>query len=76
MARTASASGTRSRRWRGSRRDTSRKQLRAWQQGTRGPGPLGLMKSVATRLTSPEVDAVAQYFGGPTQTDVDPKAKP
>ena len=51
-------------------------QLRAWQEGTRPPGPLGLMKAIATRLAAADVDAVAQYFGGVAQANVDPKAKP
>ena len=38
-------------------------QLQAWQQGTRPAGPLGLMHAIATRLTSADIDAVAQYFG-------------
>ncbi len=39
-------------------------QLRAWQQGQRPPGPLGLMPAVATRLSSAEIDAVAAYYAG------------
>ncbi|MBS0325098.1 MAG: hypothetical protein JSS46_00965 [Proteobacteria bacterium] len=27
------------------------------------PGPLGLMRAIATRLSPAEFDAVAQYFG-------------
>jgi cytochrome c553 len=37
-------------------------QLRAWQQGTRAAGPLGLMKVVASRLTVADVREVALYF--------------
>ncbi|MBD9380391.1 c-type cytochrome [Achromobacter sp. ACM02] len=39
-------------------------QLRAWQQGQRPPGPLGLMPAVATRLSSAEIDAVSAYYAG------------
>lgn len=39
-------------------------QLRAWQQGQRPPGPLGLMPAVATRLTDAEIDAVSAYYAG------------
>lgn len=37
-------------------------QLRAWQQGTRGPGPLGLMKVVASKLSAADIHEVATYF--------------
>ncbi len=50
-------------------------QLRAWQQGTRPPGPLNLMQAVATKLSPAEVDAVAQYFGGMKRTDATSKEK-
>lgn len=39
-------------------------QLRAWRQGQRPPGPLGLMPAVATRLTEAEIDAVSAYYAG------------
>ncbi|AUA58015.1 Cytochrome c4 precursor [Achromobacter spanius] len=39
-------------------------QLRAWQQGQRPPGPLGLMPAVATRLSDAEIDAVSAYYAG------------
>ena len=39
-------------------------QLRAWRQGQRPPGPLGLMPAVATRLTDAEIDAVSVYYAG------------
>jgi cytochrome c553 len=39
-----------------------RNQFAAWKSGTRPPGPLGLMVSIASRLSSSEVDAVADYF--------------
>ena len=45
-------------------------QLRAWQEGTRAPGPSGLMQSVAKRLSAEDIEAVSAYFGvaapGPT----------
>lgn len=37
-------------------------QLRAWQQGTRAPGPLGLMKVIADKLSVDDVKHVAAYF--------------
>lgn len=37
-------------------------QLRAWQQGTRPPGPLGLMKVIASKLSAADIQAVAAYF--------------
>lgn len=39
-------------------------QLRAWQQGQRPPGPLGLMPAVATQLSSADIDAVSAYYAG------------
>ncbi|MNJ74303.1 hypothetical protein D3C77_712170 [compost metagenome] len=38
--------------------------MRAWQQGQRPPGPLGLMPAVATRLSDAEIDAVSAYYAG------------
>ncbi len=37
-------------------------QLGAWQDGTRPPGPLGLMPAIARRLSKDEIAAVAAYF--------------
>lgn len=37
-------------------------QLKAWREGTRPPGPLGLMQRVARRLTPSDVAAVARWF--------------
>ncbi len=37
-------------------------QLKAWQQGERTSDPLGLMKTVASRLTQAEIDAVATWL--------------
>ncbi len=37
-------------------------QLLAWQSGTRANDPLGLMKSVAVRLTADEIDALSAYY--------------
>lgn len=39
-------------------------QLRAWRQGQRPPGPLGLMTAVATQLSEQEIDAVSAYYAG------------
>jgi len=38
------------------------KQLRAWQMGTRDPGPQGLMGGIAKKLTADDVKAVATYL--------------
>ena len=37
-------------------------QLRAWQSGSRDPGPLGLMGGIAKKLTADDVKAVAAYL--------------
>jgi thiosulfate dehydrogenase len=37
-------------------------QLRAWQSGTRDPGPQGLMAGIAKKLSAADIRAVAQYF--------------
>lgn len=37
-------------------------QLRAWQAGSRPPGPLGLMGAVARRLTGADIAAVADWL--------------
>ena len=37
-------------------------QVDAWQAGTRPPGPLGLMGSVAKKLSADDVAAVAGYY--------------
>jgi cytochrome c553 len=39
-------------------------QLAAWKAGTRAPGPLGLMSTVAKHLSDQEADAAATYFAG------------
>lgn len=46
-------------------------QFQAWRSGARANDPLGLMKSVADRLSDEEIDAVAAYYaarpgGAPT----------
>lgn len=41
-------------------------QLRAWQQGTRPSGTLGVMASVAKRLSDEELAAVSRYFASLT----------
>jgi len=49
-------------------------QLRAWQQGTRPPGPLGLMRVVASKLSPSDIEAVAAYFSAlPTRDASRPK---
>ena len=37
-------------------------QLHAWQQGARAPGPMGLMKLIAAKLSAAEIKSVAAYF--------------
>lgn len=37
-------------------------QLRGWQQGARPPGPLGLMKAIASKLSAADIRAVAAHF--------------
>lgn len=37
-------------------------QLRGWRQGTRAPGPMGLMKIVASKLSDADIRSVAAYF--------------
>lgn len=39
-------------------------QLEAWKNGTRPPGPQGLMQTVAKKLTAAEVQAVSAYYAG------------
>lgn len=41
-------------------------QLHAWQNGTRPPGPLGLMAAIAKRLSADDIKAVATYFAALT----------
>ncbi len=45
------------------------RQLRAWKEGTRPPGALGLMAAIASRMTDADIDAAAAYYGlGPDTT--------
>lgn len=37
-------------------------QLKAWREGTRGPGPMGLMPVIAKKLSDNEAQQVAAYF--------------
>lgn len=37
-------------------------QLRAWKHGTRAPGPLSLMSTIASRLSDDDISAVSLYF--------------
>jgi cytochrome c553 len=43
-------------------------QLQSWKTGGRPPGPLGLMPTVAGKLSDKEIDAVATYYAGLTTT--------
>lgn len=51
-------------------------QLRAWQQGTRAPGPLGLMKVVASKLSVIDIQEVAAYFSALPSSDTSRRSKP
>lgn len=37
-------------------------QVEAWKSNARGPGPLGLMQSIGKKLSSKDVQAVADYY--------------
>ncbi|WP_312411954.1 c-type cytochrome [Comamonas sp.] len=39
-------------------------QIDAWKKGSRPPGPLGLMEGIAQKLSSDDVNAIAQYYAG------------
>lgn len=51
-------------------------QLRAWQQGTRVPGPLGLMKVIASKLSAADIHEVAAYFSALPASDPSRRSKP
>lgn len=51
-------------------------QLRAWQQGTRAPGPLGLMKNIASKLSTTDIHEVAAYFSALPASNPSPRRKP
>ena len=40
------------------------KQLQAWRSGARPPGPLGLMATIASKLSAGDCQAVADYYSG------------
>jgi len=44
----------------------TRAQLKAWQAGTRGNDPQGLMKSVADKMSDAEIDAISEYLEAPS----------
>lgn len=44
----------------------TRAQLKAWQAGTRGNDPQGLMKSVADKMSDAEIDAISKYLETPS----------
>ena len=50
-------------------------QVDAWQAGTRPPGPLGLMGSVAKKLNADDVAAVAGYYAKLHAAPASPPAK-
>ena len=51
-------------------------QLHAWQQGTRAPGPLGLMKAVSSKLSDADIREVAAYFAALAPRNPIPRSKP
>ena len=51
-------------------------QLLAWQLGTRTPGPLGLMKVVASKLSAIDIQEVAAYFSALPASDPFRRRKP
>lgn len=51
-------------------------QLHAWQQGARAPGPLGLMKVVASKLSATDIHDVAAYFASLPVSTADRRNKP
>lgn len=51
-------------------------QLRAWQQGTRAPGPLGLMKVIASKLSANDIHEVAMYFSALPPSAVSTRSQP
>ncbi len=51
-------------------------QLRAWQQGTRAPGPLGLMKVIASKLSATDIHDVAVYFSALPASTVSRRQQP
>lgn len=44
----------------------TRAQLKAWQAGTRGNDPQGLMKAVADKMSDAEIDAISEYLETPS----------
>ena len=42
----------------------SAKQLRAYRDGSRTTDPAGMMRTIASRLTDADIDAVAEYLSG------------
>lgn len=51
-------------------------QLHAWQQGVRAPGPLGLMKVVASKLSAADIHDVAAYFSALPASGPSRRSKP
>jgi cytochrome c553 len=51
-------------------------QLHGWQQGARTPGPMGLMKVIASKLSATDIQSVAAYFSALPAGDPTPGSKP
>jgi cytochrome c553 len=49
-------------------------QLQAWKTGDRPPGPLGLMRGIAQKLSDADVTAVSSYYAGLTAASAQPAA--
>lgn len=50
-------------------------QLKAWQDGSRPAGPLGLMQAIARKLKDPDVQAVSDYYAGSANAAANAGAK-
>jgi len=51
-------------------------QLHAWQQDTRAPGPLELMKVIASKLSTTDIHDVAAYFSALPASGPSRRSKP
>lgn len=51
-------------------------QLRSWQQNTRPPGPMGLMKAIASKLSAADIQSVAGYFSALPAGGIVPESMP
>lgn len=49
-------------------------QLQAWKAGTRTPGPLALMQTIAQKLSEADMKAVSAYYAGLSASPAQPPA--